>query len=49
MQALFVCTPVLPRKRRESPAKSSAPICALLPVFLANLPYQIKKFILDMG
>jgi hypothetical protein len=25
------------------------PYWTLLPVFLANLPYQIKKFILDMG
>lgn len=38
MQALFVC-----------PLFCRVGAGALLPVFLANLPYQIKKFILDMG
>ena len=31
------------------PCQKRRSYCALLPVFLANLPYQIKKFILDMG
>ena len=48
MQTLFVC----PHSAAQAPGMScqkQRPYCALLPVFLANLPYQIKKFILDMG
>ncbi|MBS4700668.1 MULTISPECIES: hypothetical protein [Aeromonas] len=46
MQALFIFSAA------QAPGMScqkQRPYCALLPVFLANLPYQIKKFILDMG
>ncbi len=48
MQALFIC-PLFCRASAGNVLPKAAPYYALLPVFLANLPYQIKKFILDVG